>query len=336
MRILIVCPAPPGARTGNRVTAERWRSLLRGLGHSVMLDQNADARPADLLVALHATRSAEAIARFRVHSPQAPLVVCLVGTDLYVDLRRAPKSWSALEAAWRIVVLHPLAANDLPLELRSRARVILQSASPLRVARARPPRFFEVTVAAHLRDVKDPFRAEEAVRGVPGNSRLRVRHVGGALQRGLDREARRRAAANPRYLWLGERPGVSVRRLIAGSRLLVLSSRSEGGANVVSEAVVSGVPVIASRIPCTVGLLGEGYPGFFPVGDTASLRGLLVRAEREPAFLRSLAALCRARRAQFAPARERRAWKTLLGELSAGRPAPATKKGSQRSSRLSP
>jgi glycosyltransferase involved in cell wall biosynthesis len=49
---------------------------------------------------------------------------------------------------------------------------------------------------------------------------------------------------------------------------LVLSSKSEGGANVISEAVMASVPVIASRIPGTVGLLGENYPGYFEFGDT--------------------------------------------------------------------
>lgn len=325
MRIAIACPAPPGARSGNRVTAERWRGLLRELGHRATIVHDAGDGTADLLVALHATRSAPAIARFRDRSPGSPLIVGLAGTDLYVDMPQAPEAWGLLEVAWRIVVLHPLAGADLPARLRSRTRVVLQSARPPRVEPRRSPRWFDVAVAAHLRDVKDPFRAEEAARGLPSGSRLRVRHFGGVLERGLDRDARRRAAANPRYLWLGERPHGQARRLIAASRLLVLSSRSEGGANVLSEAIVSGVPVVASRIPCTVGLLGEGYPGLFPVGDTGALRELLLRAEREPAFLRRLASWCRRRQPLFDPARERTTWSRLLGELASYHPAMASK-----------
>ncbi|MBZ5637823.1 MAG: TIGR04348 family glycosyltransferase [Acidobacteriia bacterium] len=315
MRIVIACPAPRGAHSGNRVTAERWRTLLRELGHVATIDRDAGAGPADLLVAVHATRSAAAIARFRRRSPRAPTIVTLAGTDLYVDLPGAPEAWGALEPASRLVVLHPLAAESLPPGLRDKTRVILQSARAPAAAPPRSRRFFDVAVAAHLRGVKDPFRAEEAVRGLPSSSRLRVRHAGRVLESGLGREARRRAAANPRYSWLGERSGSEARRLIAGSRLLVVTSRSEGGANVVSEAVVSGVPVVATRIPCTIGLLGEGYPGFFEVGDTAGLRRLLLRAEGEPGFLRTLAAWCRGRRPLFAPARERGAWRRLLGEL---------------------
>jgi len=172
-----------------------------------------------------------------------------------------------------------------------------------------------------LREVKDPFRTEEAVRGLPVTSRLRVRHVGRGLERGLERDARQRAGKNPRYVWLGERAGWETRREIARSRLLVLTSRFEGGANVVSEAVVSGVPVLSSRIACVEGLLGRDYPGFFSVGDTAALRALLERAESEPSYLEELRSRCRARRPLFTPARERRAWKELLAELRS--PAPA-------------
>ena len=78
----------------------------------------------------------------------------------------------------------------------------------------------------------------------------------------LDATARRLMARDWRYLWVGERPRGQARRLLARSRLLVLSSRMEGGANVVSEALVEHVPVLASRIPGSVGLLGARYPGF--------------------------------------------------------------------------
>ncbi len=63
---------------------------------------------------------------------------------------------------------------------------------------------------------------------------------------------------------------------------MVISSLSEGGANVISEAVVAGVPVLASRMDGNVGLLGGGYPGYFPVGDTPALARLLERLEQEP------------------------------------------------------
>ena len=121
--------------------------------------------------------------------------------------------------------------------------------------------------------------------------------------------------SNPRYRWLGEVPRAKVRRLIAASHLLVLSSRAEGGANVISEAVVDGTPILASHIPGSIGLLGADYPGFYPVGDTAALRSLLLRAERDSVFYNDLAARCVKLAPLFRPERERAAWLQLLSEL---------------------
>jgi hypothetical protein len=51
-----------------------------------------------------------------------------------------------------------------------------------------------------------------------------------------------------------------------------------------SEAIVASVPVIASRILGTVGILGADYPGYFTVGDTRELMRLLICAETRPDF----------------------------------------------------
>ena len=96
----------------------------------------------------------------------------------------------------------------------------------------------------------------------------------------------------------------------------MLSSRLEGGANVLSEAIVASVPIIASSIPGTIGILGANYPGYFTVGNTRELRQLLTRAETEPDFLGPLR-LEGDRLAQlFDPAREQKAWEDLLKEIA--------------------
>jgi glycosyltransferase involved in cell wall biosynthesis len=145
-----------------------------------------------------------------------------------------------------------------------------------------------------------------------------VIHLGNALDEALAQEARREMAINPRYRWLGERPRAEALRVLASSRLLALTSRLEGGANVVSEALACSVPVIASRISGSIGLLGEAYPGYFPVGDTEALWDLLRRAEADAGFYRSLACWCERRAALVDPANERRAWQVLLQELEGG------------------
>jgi glycosyltransferase involved in cell wall biosynthesis len=84
---------------------------------------------------------------------------------------------------------------------------------------------------------------------------------------------------------------------------------------VISEAVVAGVPVLASRIDGSVGLLGRDYSGYFPVGDDAALAGLLRRIETDPEFLMHLQRAIARRAPLFRPAREKAAWRKLIREL---------------------
>ena len=60
MQIRIICPAPPGSLYGNRVTAMRWARLLKELGHRVVIAADYLNERCDLLIALHARRSAGA------------------------------------------------------------------------------------------------------------------------------------------------------------------------------------------------------------------------------------------------------------------------------------
>ena len=124
------------------------------------------------------------------------------------------------------------------------------------------------------------------MRDLPPESRLRVIHLGKAHTDAWADEAMAETIRNRRYIWRGEVAGWGVRREFVKTHAMVLSSRMEGGANVISEAVAAGVPVIASDIHGSVGLLGRDYPGFFPVGDTAALRAVLLKAENDPAFPR--------------------------------------------------
>jgi putative glycosyltransferase (TIGR04348 family) len=315
MKILLVTPAPPGSRKGNRVTAERWAGLLAALGHDVAVEEEHRGQPCDVLVALHARRSHPSIVRYRQQHPTAPLVVALTGTDLYGDIHTDPNAQQSLELATRLVVLQPLGVEELPQQLRGKARVIYQSVQPPRWTEGPRPNVFEVCVLGHLRPVKDPFRTALAARLLLSSSRVQVLHLGGALSEDMAELARAEMTANPRYRWLGELPQEEALRVLARCRLLVLTSKSEGGANVISEAIAVGVPVLSSRIAGSVGLLGEDYPGYFPYGDTPALAALLERVETEPAFYDVLKRHCAALRPLFEPAYERRTWQTLLDEL---------------------
>jgi putative glycosyltransferase (TIGR04348 family) len=315
VRVALICPAPPGSRLGNRITALRWRRMLRELGHQAFIVEPGPVPRCDVVFALHARRSAEAVRRSRELSPDRPVIVALTGTDLYRDIRVDHAARRSLELADRLVVLHSGAVVELSRPLRWKVRVVPQSAP---AARRREPlrRRFEVAVVAHLRPEKDPLRTALAARRLNAASRVTVVHAGAALSERMRRDAVAEMRANSRYLWLGEVPGWKARHLIARARVLCITSEMEGGANVLSEAVAAGTPVLASRIPAMRAILGADYPGLFPFGDTGALAGLLRRAERDARFLAELRRRCLAVRPALAPARESAALRALLGELA--------------------
>jgi putative glycosyltransferase (TIGR04348 family) len=316
MKIAIVTPAAVGTRHGNRVTALRWARLLRRLGHQVTIREAYEDDGSDVLIALHARRGFSAIDSWRRRHQARPIILALTGTDVYGDIRTDATAKEALEIADRFVVLQPLAIDELPEHLRPKARVIFQSA-PGPKSDARPHRrYFEVCVLAHLRAVKDPFRAACAARLLPASSQIRVIHLGASLSTEMEELAKKEMSENPRYHWLGDVPRARALRILARSRLLVQTSVSEGGANVISEAIAASVPILASAIPGSIGILGADHPGYFPVGDDQTLAALLGRAETDAEFYDALKERSRSLRPLVDPAREMAAWDQLLHELS--------------------
>lgn len=294
----------------------RWRRILRELGHEVRVADAYDGSPTDLMIALHAWRSAESVRRFRALYPDRPLIVALSGTDIYEYIARDPAPvLHSLACADRLLALQDLVRRRVPMRFRSKLRVLHQSAHPLRPGR-KSTRSFDVAVIGHLRHVKDPMRAALAARRLPASSRMRIVHYGAAESPRWAAAAKAEMARNPRYVWRGDRPRAEVGRLLGRARAMVLSSRSEGGANVISEAVAAKVPILASRIDGSVGLLGRDYPGYFPVGDTAALARLLHRVESDPPYLSRLQRAIARRALLFRPAREKAAWKKLIRELA--------------------
>ena len=246
MNIRLVTPAPPGSRAGNRASANRWATLFRRLGHRVAVSTDYRGEAADIMVALHAWRSAGAISRFATEHPDRALVVVVTGTDAYrfIDTHRET-TLASLDAADHIVGLHDLLGNALPEKFHDRLRIIVQSARP-RGHRQPAKRSFRVCFAGHLREEKDPLRPALAVRELPPESRLRVDAYGGAHSEDWAEAAYEEMRINPRYRWHGEIPHAELRRVYSRSHLLVLPSVMEGGANVISEAVMAGLPVIAT------------------------------------------------------------------------------------------
>jgi putative glycosyltransferase (TIGR04348 family) len=316
LRIVIVTPAAPGSRQGNRYTAERWARHLRALGHETQVALEWDGRDCDMLIALHARRSHASIKAWKAAHPRRPLALVLTGTDLYRDIRRDAKARASLRLADRVVVLQPRGLDELSAAQREKTRVIFQSVRPVR-RQAPPRRYFLVTVIGHLREEKDPFRAARALAHLP-QSTIRVVHLGKAMTAEMGRQARALMRAEPRYRWLGELDHAGAMRWLARSHVMVISSRMEGGAHVVSEAIGIGVPVIASAIPGNIGLLGEHYPGYYALANETALAAQLARAQSDPAWLAALGTAVKARCHEVDPAAERKAIARLIAELLSG------------------
>ncbi|HUP95378.1 MAG TPA: selenoneine biosynthesis selenosugar synthase SenB [Burkholderiales bacterium] len=315
MRISLITPAAAHARSGNRNTATRWARMLRELGHRVEIEQEWSGGRSELMIALHARRSADSIARYAKTFPERPLVVVLTGTDLYRDIQFDHSAQRSLGLATRLVVLQDRALKELASTMRSKTRVIYQSARSIQ--RVQPlASFYEIVVSGHLRTEKDPFRAAAALGFLPASSRARVTHVGGALSKGMAREARAWMKREPRYRWLEEVPRWRALQILARSRLMIVSSLMEGGANVICEALAAGVPVIASRIGGNVGMLGAAYPGYYAVGNERALARLISQAERDEHYYQALESVCASRAPLVLPEREKAALEALIAELT--------------------
>lgn len=316
MKISLITPAKKRSKNGNRTTALRWAHILRDLGHKVEISVKYEGQNADLMIALHAWRSASSIKLFRDIYPDRPLVLALTGTDINEFIRTDPKpTLKSMETADALVCLHDLAVDVIPKKFRQKLQVIYQSAPPLTKKRQPARSHFDICLIGHMRDVKDPLRGALALREVPESSKLRLIHFGKAHNKAWEKKGLAEMKRNPRYLWQGEKAGWQVRRELAKTNLMIITSLSEGGANVVSEALVAGVPVVASKINGNVGMLGKDYPGYYPVGNEKALQKLLLRCENDRAFLADLTRRCKARAKLFKPAEEKRRWNKLLAEL---------------------
>jgi putative glycosyltransferase (TIGR04348 family) len=302
--LIIVSPAKPEANNGNWHTAARWARFL-GRDYAVKVVQHwstSDPIP-QVLLALHARRSAESIAQFRLARPVGGLVLALTGTDVYRDIHEDEVAQQSLALADRLVVLQPGAMAELKRALRGKCDVVFQSAPSLKPA-ARHIRHFEVIQVGHLRHEKDPFTPITALRMLPPASRIRLTHIGTALDDHHADTMRIVSRDEPRLTWLGGLSRAQTRQRIKRAHVLVIASRMEGGANVIVEAVTAGVPVIASRISGNVGMLGEDYPGYFVLGDAADCAAVLRHAETDEVFYQRLVKACARRAANFAPEHE--------------------------------
>lgn len=320
MRIQFVTADSRVKTKGNVITASRWSKFCRRMGHQTRIcnasELNLDWNPS-CLIALHAKKTSDAIQAFDARYPTRPVVVMLTGTDIYSKSFGADRKIQfSIRRANRLVVLQTETFKSLDTALQKKTSVIFQSAGTSSTSRPTPLRScLEVCVSGHLRTEKDPFRTALAAEKLPPESRIQVNHYGAALSDAFRKRAEHLSQTNPRYQWFGEYPRWKMLKRIARSQLLVLSSKSEGGASVLSEAIAAGTPVVASRIAGNIGILGRGFPGYFEVANTQQLRDILWRFETHPEFRKKLASATNSLKPRFSPEREIRAIRDLLAGL---------------------
>ena len=240
-------PAAQPARQPRHGESLGWHSAgPRPPGHA-----EPDLRRAGFRLAGSDPRTAERTGRrgIKARQPAKPVVVLLAGTDVYGPLYEEGGGL-VLDLADRLVTLQHLAADELRQEHRH--KVTYHCADGQANARLRP-----IAKRSPLRRERrgspeagqGSLLAAKATRRLPQSSRIRVLQLGDPMSPAMARQAGALAARHPRYAWMRGLPTWRARRLLKRSRVMVISSLSEGGANVVSEAAVDGVPILASRMP---------------------------------------------------------------------------------------
>jgi glycosyltransferase involved in cell wall biosynthesis len=247
--------------------------------------------------------------------PEGKLILALTGTDIYP--RPHKDALDTMRKADVIITLQRKAIEMVPEDCRDKVVTVIQSAKRLVEPLEKRPENFTVAVVGHLRDVKDPLLTARAARLLPTSSKIRIRHAGGILEAQYAALVAAEEKENPRYDWLGELSETETARLIASSSVMVITSLSEGGARVVGEAIAHGTPVLSTRIDGVVGLLGEDYPGYFPIGNADELARMLSKAENDPAFYATLKSQSLRFADQFDPETEKQAIISIVEGLEA-------------------
>jgi putative glycosyltransferase (TIGR04348 family) len=316
--LCIVTPALADANNGNWQTARRWARMLSCHYRVRVVQAWASGDGGDVLLALHARRSAPSVAAWARTHPDRPLVLALTGTDLYRDITVDADAQRSLALAHRLIVLQEQGPLALPEALRDKCRVVFQSGTR-RQTLAKTTAHLRAVMVGHLRDEKWPQTLFEAARLLRADEGIHIDHIGAALDPALGEAAQATALACPHYRWLGSLPHGATRSRMQRAHVLVHTSRMEGGAHVLMEAVLCGTPALASRIDGNVGMLGAGYGGYFPPGDAAALvqalRACRAGMGQPGGRLDALHAQCEARAPLFDPRIEQAALLALLHEL---------------------
>ena len=314
MKVIITTPYPIDSLNGNTVCAQRIAKMLEQEGIQVQVIEVGKEQPVgDVLIALHARKSAPSIQEFRRINPTGRIILFLTGTDLYEDI---PKGCSTCLESMRLadvlVVSQEASLASVPAEFSDKTKVIYKSIElpekiPVPDLQFSNPLF---SIVGHLRKVKNPFLAVKALRHIKADCRLYL--LGRALEDGFAEQAERLTHSEPRFRWLGQRPHAEALGWMKLSTATINSSFSEGGANSIGESIMLGTPVLASKVEGNIGMLGVDYDGYFESNNAQELAQLMNKIIAESSFRDSLKQQVIARSAVFQRKRERDGWLQII------------------------
>lgn len=148
-----------------------------------------------------------------------------------------------------------------------------------------PPekRGVEAVFVGTIRPEKGVHDLVEAVARCPaGAVKVKLCGCGTPKHEQALREHIERTGLKDAFEWLGHLPSEEVARHVGAARILALPTHCDNSPNVVLEAVLSGTPVIATRIGGVPEMVREGVNGrLFEKGDVGELARLLALPERE-------------------------------------------------------
>lgn len=315
MKVLVTTPYEKNSLQGNTVTAKRVVSILQESGiESAVLSNDDEVGRADVLIALHARKSAHFIDEFLAVNPAGKVIVYLTGTDLYSDIPSCCEICEkSMELADALVVSQEASLSSVPERYCAKSVVVHKSIEiPELASKATEPDLF--TVIGHLRAVKQPFMAVESLQLLEGSVRLVL--LGKEVDLGSDEISRKWQAKDPRFQWLGGVPYAETLQWMQRSVATINTSLAEGGANSVGESIVLGVPVLASRVEGNVGMLGDDYAGYFSADSEQELADLMHRVIHDSDFLEKLRQQVRVRSEKFLRENEKQDWMNVIQKIS--------------------
>lgn len=321
-KVTIVTPSLAAANNGNWQTVRRWARAIAPVAQVSILQHwpgdDPSAEESDVLIALHARRSAPSISNWYARHGSRGLAVIMAGTDLYRDINYDPDAQRSLQQAHSLVVLQEKAPEALAPAERKKTRIIFQSTSQ-RKPLSKTLRHLNVLMVGHLRPEKAPQTLFQVAHLLKDHRDIYIEHIGRVLEPALGKAAQQTMIEAPNYRWLAELPHAIVRRRIQRAHLLVHTSEMEGGAHVVMEAVNSGTPVLASDVDGNIGMLGKNYQGYFPFNNANVLAERIkeCRATQNDknGLLNVLSEQCHHRAKLFDPKVEQHAIQTLVKDL---------------------